>query len=333
MNSKSRPTILHPVRINSQAPIPTIHRQLVYGLRDDFDSVAFFGTELENVSNSKEVLVPINCNWRQYKKGLQLLKLYLSDYDIIHTGASGWKTHPLLVRLASMQGAKHIHTHHTVTPADRDQQQRLAEYADIVTAVSPFVADWATGEFGLSNVKVIPNGVDLHRFRPDAGTTEKDRILFVGRLDARKHPEIIIKLAQEMDNIDFIIRGDGPMKEGLEQSAPANVTFLERLSVEELATEYARAMVTLCPYEKEGFGMVVIESMAAGTPVIGLNSGNLPYLINENSGRIIDNLNIHTWRDVLFSTDDTVFQPRDRAKRFSWHNVISGYSKVYKSVI
>jgi glycosyltransferase involved in cell wall biosynthesis len=295
-------------------------------LQEEYEFCGLNGVSIDNATCSSFNTLSIDSIHPRYKRGFTLLRLYLSNYDIAHTGAPGYKTHPLLLRLADIRGAVHIHTHHTATPKNYEQQRWLANHAECVTAVSQFVADWAKDEFGLSEVTVIPNGVDRDEFRPDMATTNEDYVLFVGRLVNRKHPELIIELAKRRTDLKFIIRGDGPLKKKLEHRASSNVEFLDHLSETALIEEYSRASVTICPYENEGFGMVVIESMSSGTPVIGLDSGNLSSIIkNDQNGILCEALDIEEWIAALecAQTNRERFDPRKSTKQYSWDIVAS----------
>lgn len=328
--------ILCPVRLNSPGPIQTIHRQVAKKLQEEYEFYGLSGVSINNTTDVPFYTLPIDSTNPRYERGFTLLKLYLSNYDIVHTGASGYKTHPLLLRLADMRGATHIHTHHTTILKNYEQQRWLANHAECVTAVSQFVADWAKNEFGLSEVTVISNGVDCDEFRPDMAATNENYVLFVGRLVETKHPELIIEIAKRRTDLKFAICGDGPLKDKLERRSPPNVEFFGHLSETALIKEYSRASVTICPYENEGFGMVVIESMSSGTPVIGLDSGNLSTIIKTNrNGALCASLNLNEWLDTLefVRTNLSLFEPRKNAKKYSWNNVASSYGKLYDNLM
>lgn len=328
--------ILCPVRLNSPGPIQTIYREVAKNLQKVYEFYGLCGVNIDNATDVLFDTLPIDSTWPLYKRGITLLRLYFSDYDIVHTGASGYRTHPLLLRLADIHDAVHIHTHHTTTPKNYEQQYWLASHAEHVTAVSQFVADWAEDEFDLLDVTVVPNGVDRNEFRPDMATTDEDYILFVGRLISRKNPELIIKIAKRRTDLKFVIRGNGPLKEKLERRAPANVEFLDHLSERALIEEYSRASVTICPYENEGFGMVVIESMSSGTPVIGLDSGNLSSVIkNGQNGILCETLDIEEWIAALkhVQTSQEHFEPRKSTKQYSWDIVASSYEAIYDELV
>jgi glycosyltransferase involved in cell wall biosynthesis len=305
-------------------------------LQEEYEFCGLNGVSIDNTTDVSFNTLPIDLTNPRYKRGFTLLKLYLSKYDIVHTGASGYKTHPLLIRLADIQGAAHVHTHHTVTPNNYERQRWLANHAERVTAVSQFVADWAEDEFGLSEITIIPNGVDRNEFRPDMATTDENYVLFVGRLINRKHPELIIKIAKRRTDLKFAIRGDGPLKKKLERRVPANVEFFDHLSERALIEEYSRASVTICPYENEGFGMVVIESMSSGTPVIGFDSGNLSSTIkNDQNGILCKTLDTEEWIAALncVQTSQERFEPRKSTKQYSWDTVASFYQAVYDKLV
>ena len=117
--------------------------------------------------------------------------------------------------------------------------------------------------------------------------------------------------------------------------SPDNLEFLGRLPEEELARLYARASVLLAPYEKEGFGMAVLESMASGTPVLALNDGNLPHLLREKGGVLCESLNSEEWTTKFdrIQSDKVDLHPQQVAKVYSWEKVAIQYERVYNQVI
>jgi glycosyltransferase involved in cell wall biosynthesis len=332
---KGKLKILCPVRFDSSAPIQTIHREIAYRLQSEF---IFLGLIRGNNNLSLPALHSphkIDSEWSRFKRAIQILRLYSNKHDIIHTGASGLKSHRFLVQFAKKRGASHIHTVHTVTPNNHKRQRWLVNNADVVTTVSPFVAEWIENECQASVDEIIPNGVDLTQFRPDRVETESGHILFVGRLVERKNPKLIIELAKHHGDVNFTVRGDGPLRSQLGHRAPPNVRYLGRLPTDELADIYSRAEVVICPYEKEGFGMVVIEAMASGTPVVGLNSGNLSSLITEESGELCSTLDIDEWSQTVSRVRDSIdqYDPCARARDFTWDQISQRYKQVYDDVL
>ena len=127
--------------------------------------------------------------------------------------------------------------------------------------------------------EVLPNGVDIGQFRPAARSGEPYALL-VGGLDRAHHfkgVRVMIEALSLLPGARAVIVGDGDLRaeyEALaEQLAPGRVRFAGRVPLEELAALYAGATVGVLPSTTQGeaFGMVLIEAMASGSPVIASN--------------------------------------------------------------
>jgi glycosyltransferase involved in cell wall biosynthesis len=130
-----------------------------------------------------------------------------------------------------------------------------------------------------SNIHLIPNGVDLSYINRVKPSRECPEILFVGRLIKEKNVDILIKamglVGKEFPDIRCGIVGDGPERGRLEtlaqQKAAGNVEFLGFIPDSEKISMMKSAEVLAFPSTREGFGMVVLEAMACGLPVITTN--------------------------------------------------------------
>jgi rhamnosyl/mannosyltransferase len=117
----------------------------------------------------------------------------------------------------------------------------------------------------------VPNGVDVDAFPLKRG--EGEGLLCVGRLVPYKGVDVLLRAmpsVHERTGATLTIAGDGPERARLERSAPSCVRFVGRLPREALARAYADARVTVLPSvnAQEAFGIALLESMAAGTPVV-----------------------------------------------------------------
>jgi glycosyltransferase involved in cell wall biosynthesis len=115
-------------------------------------------------------------------------------------------------------------------------------------------------------------------------------MLFVGRLVEEKGIKILINAYKNIKgNQLLIIAGDGPLKNYIMKVVQQNkrIRFVGRLGGQELANYYALSDLLIVPsIHDEGFGRVILEALAAGTPVLGSNRGSIPEAIDTSVGRL-----------------------------------------------
>jgi len=322
--------VFYPHHLDLWNPIHTIHREVAKELSHKYEFIGFSDKNDKIVNNIQ--LLNIARDKNKVHKLLLYLVAYSRTYDLVHTGPS---PRHKLAKLTSLRGSKLVHTLHTVK-SDIDfceRQQILSSQADLVTAVSPYVANWAKSSLGINDVTVIPNGVDMNHFVPSRASTEHRSLLFVGRSIPRKNPDLPIQLAHDLP--EYTIRIRGATASDIDDSIPDNVEFVDHLSYDSLGDLYAKSECLLCPFEREGFGMVVVEAMATGTPVIGLNHGNLPNLITEENGILCDSLSPQTWKKAIKNVNKNHegFSPRKSVQMYDWPNIAMMYDKAYNSVL
>ena len=112
---------------------------------------------------------------------------------------------------------------------------------------------------------------------------------FVGRLIGIKGEGIVIGLAERFRTITFIVAGDGPNRPVVEAAAGrlGNLRYLGLIPNTELPDYYRSADVVLVPSQyPEGFGRVICEALACGTPVIASHVGGIPDAMDETVGRL-----------------------------------------------
>jgi glycosyltransferase involved in cell wall biosynthesis len=123
---------------------------------------------------------------------------------------------------------------------------------------------------------VVPNGVDARRFGPRGPRSEASQgaLLFVGRLVPYKGLEVLLHALAEADlDLPLVVAGDGPLREDLRRVAKelgVDARFLGRVPDADLPRLYRGARLTVLPSVngQEAFGIVLLESMACGTPVV-----------------------------------------------------------------
>jgi len=150
-------------------------------------------------------------------------------------------------------------------------------------------------------ITVIPNAVDISKYEKQIDREAVKRrygiepyervVLFVGRLVPQKGVEYLIRaiplILQQHGNVKFVIAGDGWSKDYLEDLARSvgfidKIRFLGFISDSELTELTMSADVLVVPSVYEPFGIVALEGMAAGVPVVAANVGGLSEIIEHD---------------------------------------------------
>jgi len=140
--------------------------------------------------------------------------------------------------------------------------------------------------------------INLKTFRPiknaksEVGWRNKFIVLFVGRLVSEKGiPELLEAVTKWNKNITLAIIGSGPYEKQIKklETEINNLQFFGKKNQDKLPKYYSAADLVIVPStHEEGFGRVIIESLACSTPVVGSNRGAIPEAMNETVGELID---------------------------------------------
>lgn len=197
---------------------------------------------------------------------------------MLSVAATGWAPRPLV-------GTFHAWSDHDrLYRASSPVARRLAARLDSRIAVSAPAQAYACAALGMAPeaFTILPNGVDAERFSsarpfPQLRDPARPLLLFVGRLEPRKGLDValraFVRLRAEVADVRLCVVGDGPERTRCERIVPAelrdDVVFTGRVSAEDLPRYHASADVLLAPATGgESFGIVLLEGMAAGLPVI-----------------------------------------------------------------
>lgn len=155
---------------------------------------------------------------------------------------------------------------------------------------------------GFQRVRIWPRGVDIAAFQPEQRDTrlrsfwlsgsDKVVMLYAGRISWEKNVRLLIKAYQGMDhtNCHLVMVGDGPALHEIKQELDGlPVTFTGYLQGGELARAYASADLFAFPSKTETFGQVVLEAMASGLPVVGLQAEGVCDIVEDSkTGFLLD---------------------------------------------
>ena len=109
-------------------------------------------------------------------------------------------------------------------------------------------------------------------------------LIYVGRLSAEKQIERIRPVLEALPETRLALVGDGPHRQQLEKHFEGTATtFVGYLAGDELAGAYASGDAFLFPSSTETLGLVLLEAMAAGCPVVGANRGGIPDIISDGN--------------------------------------------------
>jgi len=331
------PSIFYPYLVDNIGSVQTIHRELAKRLHGRYTFTGFVWSDPDKITEYFDEYVNVHNRSRPLKAYLYS-KPYLRNFDLVHTGQpSHFMRNRYLTKLPALR-TNLVYTIHTPmdvqTPAGQYVKEITAQ-ADIVTAVYPYVEEWAKESLGLTDVRVIFNGVDFALFHPDQAATDPKYILYVARFSDDKHPEFPTKLGPLLPKFEFHVAGGYPADSKLINDIPDNVTYHGEVSKPQLAKMYASASALLCPFEEHGAGMVALEAAASGTPVIALDTGASSTTVPEGAGLLCKSLDPNEWADVVrtICEDPPALNPRDAISQFSWENVVERYDEVYRELL
>jgi glycosyltransferase involved in cell wall biosynthesis len=212
------------------------------------------------------------------QQALTLMLEMKAEFDVIHShlGMSAFA----LSAVPDLR-SRLLHTHHNeITP---DLLWFIGQHPDLwISAVSHTSADLIR-KAGARNCVVVPNGIPTDDFpvtgRPGEG------LAFLGRMEAAKGPDIAIRVARESDRSITLagpIVDDEFFATRVQPLLGETVHYVGRLGHEAKCELLASSACTIVPSRcEEGFGMVAIESMACGTPVVSSGRGALAEVVED----------------------------------------------------
>lgn len=156
-------------------------------------------------------------------------------------------------------------------------------------------------EHGIERLDLWQRGVDTETFHPELaslemrshlsqGHPESPLLLYVGRLGAEKEIDRIKPVLEAIPDARLALVGDGPHRSALEKHFAGTPThFVGYLTGKELGSAFASADAFIFPSRTETLGLVLLEAMAAGCPVVAARSGGIPDIVTDGvNGYLFD---------------------------------------------
>src|SRR3954469_4531774 len=307
-------------------------------------------------------------------------------YDLVHSHY--WLSGQVGALTAERWHVPLVHSMHTMakvknlTLAEGDTPEpkgRVLGEEQVVAAADRLVANTADEARELvdlyradpARVSVVPPGVDLEVFDPRArGGRQGARrrlglpacgevLLFVGRIQPLKAPDVLVRAAAELlaadparrERLTVVVLG-GPSGTGLEKPRALQelavalgvadvVRFHPPVGRTELADWYRAADIFAAPSNSKSFGLVAGEAQACGTPVVAARVGGLPTAVTDGvTGLLVDGHDPRVWSGVLGGLLDEPLRCRRMgaaaaiaARRFGWDATVDALLEVYTGAV
>lgn len=177
--------------------------------------------------------------------------------------------------------------------------RRSLDSAGAITACSQFVLDEAEEAYGSSfggRARVIHNGIRLEEYQEGARVPGPPYVLGIGRMVREKGFDLLIDafrgLAETWPELRLKLAGDGPARRALEAQAEATkiaerIDFTGRVAHQDAVVLFRDAAAFVLPSRHEPQGIVVLEAMAARTPVIAAAVGGVPEIVRDGTNGLL----------------------------------------------
>lgn len=265
---------------------------------------------------------------------LSLVSTGTGRVDVLHSHY--WISGLAGLQMAEELNAELVHTMHTIGQVKQELDARLwedprrhaaetkiAEAAAALTANTSGDAADLVRVFGVPQERVVEvrPGVDVDIFHPPQGADPRIgpldgrplRLTFAGRLQEHKGPHVAVSAVAELGRmhpqqpVELTVAGrqSGPDALDVRQLADREgiahrVRFVDPLPHPDLAELFRRSDAVLVPSRSESFGLVALEALACGTPVLAHDVGGLSELVtHRRTGRLVSDLNPHSWAEQM----------------------------------
>ncbi len=289
---------------------------------------------------------------------------------------ANWGNHIPIVQMFHTLG--HMKNRIALEPSQRAAPERIVgetrvlEFADRIVISTPAEEaqlHWLYGA-DMEKVVTIPPGVDVEQFHPISKQVAKRRIgvpdrnrniLFAGRIEPLKGIDTLLQamaLIQErhpevVRNVCVAIIGGDPWSDDPDDEMARLQSLRQELDIHDLVTflgskdqkvlpfYYAAAEMVVMPSHYESFGLVALEAMATGTPVIASEVGGLAFLVKDGeTGFHVPSRDPEALAERIFALLNDPGCQREMgrqahlsAQKYAWHNIADRIIELYKNVL
>lgn len=235
----------------------------------------------------------------------------------------------------------------------------VVKHACHTICISKYFIRWP--RFGYKRAKIIPYGVDTQRFsskvngseiRKKIGIKTNKIVLFaLQRLVKVKRVDVLIRalkyILKENKEVALVIGGKGPEESSLRELAKKlkvgkNVIFIGYISEEECPKYFAMADIFVFHSMHETFGIVLVQAMASGKPIVSVNATAVPEVVDNNvNGILVEPLNhkqfadsvIRLLKDKNLSQRFSINGQKKAHEKYSWDSIAEQYEKIFENSV
>ena len=286
-----------------------------------------------------------------YKKGIDYLKAYNEHYDLMIDEINTrpffipkYVTEKKIIALIH-QLAREYWFYETKFPVNYIgyyylENKWLSNYKDVTTLTVSNSTKSDLEELHFKKIFVVPEGLNI---TPLSNVKQKEAtptVVFMGRLKKAKLPDHALRafsiIKHQIQDAKMWVIGDGYLRKKLESSKMKDVTFFGHISNEKKYELLSRAHLILVPAVREGWGLVVTEANAMGTPAIGydvhglrdsIRDGETGITLKEKSPEAMAKEAISLLRDSARLSKYSRIA-LEFSKQFSWDEAVNSFQKV-----
>lgn len=235
--------------------------------------------------------------------------------------------------------------------------QHAIEASDKVTAVSHYLAHYTCKEMGVGcGIEVVYNSVDVERFVPQASAEERSKyahpdekiLMHISNFREVKRTSDVVRIfakVKEAIGARLVMIGDGPEK-------PACVSLAQQLGVHgriifvpsfpEVEKVLAVSDILLLPSAQESFGLVALEAMACGVPVVASNIGGIPEVVEDGVSGFLHDLGdveamahsaLRLLQDDALHTQFSKAARQQAVENFPEAELVEAYEAIYQQAM
>lgn len=180
-------------------------------------------------------------------------------------------------------------------------------------------------------------------FKEQYGLANKKILLYVGKMEQRRNPMFLLNMVKALPSEYVLVMvGDGPLLEQVKERVKVeniqNVHVLGKMRQEELPSVYAASDLFLLASNYEIFGMVIMESMYFGTPVISTSTAGANTLIDSSTGCVIKGLDLDVWKcnvEDICNNQHMLNQMKENCQKiirdkYVWDKASEQFEKLYQ---